>query len=217
MESKKHWESIYQERAPEEVSWFQPDAATSLQLIRDAASRSDHVLDVGGGASTLTDGLLKAGFTSVSVLDLSRAALFRTRERLAPGNARVNLIEADVLNVPFVASAVDVWHDRAVFHFLTREVQRERYIQQVRQIVRSGGLVLVATFAEDGPTKCSGLPVIRCSADQLHGVFGADFVLLSSVRENHVTPRGAKQSFVYCLCRYEPVESSDISISNHAA
>ena len=202
MDPKQHWESIYRTRAPTEVSWFQPDPALSLRLITEAApSRDAVILDVGGGASTLVDGLLGLGYRHLGVLDLSAAALAHVRARLGPRAAQVTWYEADILSVQLPAAGIDVWHDRAVFHFLTDPADRERYVAQVQRSVRPGGYVLVATFGEEGPTRCSGLEVTRYSPASLHGAFGPQFRLLQSVREDHVTPAGTHQAFVYCLCR----------------
>jgi ubiquinone/menaquinone biosynthesis C-methylase UbiE len=202
MDSRQHWETIYQTRNPAAVSWFQPDPVLSLRLITEAApDRGASILDVGGGASTLVDGLLRLGYRRVGVLDISQAALVHARRRLGPDAARVTWYAADVLALPIADASLDVWHDRAVFHFLTDAGDRERYIAQVRRVVRPGGHVLVATFAEAGPERCSGLEVVRYSAEGLHGAFGADFRLLESVEEDHVTPAGVHQAFVYCLCR----------------
>ena len=199
-----HWESIYRHKRFDEVSWFQPEATLSLKLIREAAPFTAAILDVGGGASTLVDGLVHAGYVAVSVLDISLAGLEQARARLGPDSQKVNWIHADILTAELPDNSVEVWHDRAVFHFLTDPHLRDKYISQVKRIVRQQGLVLVATFAEDGPTQCSGLPVQRYNVEQLHGVFGPEFTLLTSQREQHVTPSGKEQSFIYCLCRYDP-------------
>lgn len=202
MESKQHWEQVYATRAANEVSWFQEHAALSLKLIRDAGvPTSASIIDVGGGASTLVDDLLAAGYGNVSVLDLSAAALAAARSRLGSRAAAVRWMEANVLEFDFPQHAYDVWHDRAVFHFLTGEEARQAYVRAVVRAVKPGGLVIVATFAEDGPTQCSGLPVMRYSADELHAEFGAPFQLLGHERESHHTPAGKEQTFVYCFCR----------------
>lgn len=206
MNPKEHWDAVYRTRATTEVSWFQPEARLSLQLIQRAAPlRSAPIIDVGGGASLLVDGLLAAGYHQLTVLDLSVAALDHARHRLGPAAARVEWREADVLTAQLPAASYAVWHDRAVFHFLTSAADRARYVAQVRHAVRPGAHVLVATFAPDGPTRCSGLEVSRYSAESLHGEFGHDFELLTSVSEEHLTPSGAQQAFVYCLCRYQPL------------
>jgi ubiquinone/menaquinone biosynthesis C-methylase UbiE len=202
MDLKAHWEHVYDAKRPDELSWFQPDARTSRELIERFASNRDlHIVDVGGGASTLVDGLLASGYQQLSVLDLSGAALTQAKQRIGASGATVSWIEVDVLNNALADASVDVWHDRAVFHFLTDTADRARYVSQVQRIVRSGGFVLVATFAEDGPTRCSGLNVARYSATELHAEFGADFRVVESLREEHHTPWGARQAFTYCLCR----------------
>jgi 2-polyprenyl-3-methyl-5-hydroxy-6-metoxy-1,4-benzoquinol methylase len=202
MDPRAHWQKVYKTRKPTEVSWYEPTAALSLDMIRRVApDRSAAVIDVGGGASTLVDGLLADGYGHVTVLDVSGAALAEASARLAAEASRVTWLEANVLDTALPASAYDVWHDRAVFHFLTEASHRERYVEQVRASVRLGGHVLVATFAPDGPSKCSGLPVARYAPQELHGQFGSDFQLVDSVRQEHRTPAGAIQPFVYCLCR----------------
>jgi ubiquinone/menaquinone biosynthesis C-methylase UbiE len=204
MDPKTHWETIYRTKDVHEVSWFQAEARRSLDLIaRICPDRSAPIIDVGAGASVLVDNLLAAGYRDLSVLDLSEAALEISRERLDTDSAKVKWMVGDVLQVDFDESAYTVWHDRAVFHFLTSASDRQAYVEQVRRSVRPGGYVLVATFAEDGPEYCSGLPVVRYSADGLHSEFGTDFQLVRSEHEDHRTPGGAEQSFLYCLCRRE--------------
>lgn len=208
---REHWQSVYKEKAPDEVSWFQREHELSRSLItRVAGSQDARIMDVGGGASTLVDTLLASEYTHVTVLDLAKAALDHAQARLGADSKRATWLAADVLSFEFSPSSVDVWHDRAVFHFLTRGEDRRRYVAQVKRAVRPGGHVLVATFAEDGPTRCSGLSVERYSPVQLHGVFGPGFVLEESAREAHTTPSGVHQPFTYCLCRWEP-ESSELA------
>lgn len=205
VEPREHWNQVYTSKPPTAVSWFQPHAKLSLELIRRAAPDTDSpIIDVGGGASTLVDGLLDAGYTDVTVLDISAAALALARDRLGQRADRVKWIEADILSVALPPAGFAVWHDRAVFHFLTEDADRERYVAQVRASVRDNGHVIVASFAPEGPEKCSGLDVIRYSPETMHGEFGAGFRLLDSVRETHVTPWGAEQAFVYCMCRVVP-------------
>jgi SAM-dependent methyltransferase len=205
MDRRAHWERVYSEKQPDQVSWFQAEARLSLDLItRFAPSPAPRIIDVGGGASRLVDGLLARGYADVRVLDLSAAALAAAHARLGTAGDRVHWSVADVLTAEFAPQSVDVWHDRAVFHFLTDAADRTRYVERVRHAVRPDGLVLVATFAEDGPLKCSGLEVARYSPDALHHEFGADFVVLASQREEHRTPSGAVQWFTYCLCRFQP-------------
>ncbi|MCS6786081.1 MAG: class I SAM-dependent methyltransferase [Thiobacillaceae bacterium] len=202
MDVKAHWETVYTRKAPTEVSWFQPHAERSLGLIRLArVTPAARIIDVGGGASTLVDDLLAAGYRDVTVLDVAAHALAAARERLGARAAEVRWIEADVLTVGLPRHGYDVWHDRAVFHFLTDPADRQRYVRQVLHAVRPGGIVIVATFAPDGPERCSGLPVVRYDPQGLHAEFGAPFELIMHEREAHHTPAGAVQQFIYCLCR----------------
>jgi 2-polyprenyl-3-methyl-5-hydroxy-6-metoxy-1,4-benzoquinol methylase len=202
MESKQHWEQVYATKPSTRVSWFQEHAELSLKLIRDAAvPRSGSIIDVGGGASTFVDDLVSQGYEDVTVLDLSRSALAAAQTRLGTRAARVNWREANILEAAFPQHGYDVWHDRAVFHFLTDAAERTSYVRAVLRAVKPGGLVIVATFAPDGPTHCSGLPVMRYGATELHAEFGEPFVLLGHEHELHHTPVGTVQSFVYCFCR----------------
>ena len=204
MDPRSHWETIYRTKDVHEVSWFQSEARRSLDLInRICPDRSAAIIDVGGGASVLVDNLLDNGYQDLSVLDLSEAALELARNRLGIDSARVKWLRADVLRSRLDEGAYVVWHDRAVFHFLMDAADRHSYVEQVRHAVKPGGYVLVATFAEDGPPYCSGLPVVRYSAEGLHSEFGSDFQLIRSEHEDHRTPGGAEQSFLYCLCRRE--------------
>ena len=205
MDRREHWQHVYETKRPDQASWFQAEARLSRELIERAApDRSARIIDVGGGASTLVDGLIAGGYRNLTVLDIAPAALAIARERLGQAGATVSWLAADVLAETFAPASFDVWHDRAVFHFLTRPRDRERYVRQVRAAVRPGGHVLVATFAEDGPARCSGLRVARYSPEGLHREFGDAFVLVESRREVHMTPGGAEQGFTYCLCRVLP-------------
>lgn len=204
MDAQRHWEGVYGTKAADAVSWYQAQAAASLDLIHRAAhDRAGPIIDVGGGASVLVDGLLGAGYADLTVLDLSATALEVARSRLGERAYPVRWIAADVLEVPLPEAHYAVWHDRAVFHFLTDAASRARYVDRVRHAVRPGGHVIVATFAADGPTRCSELHTARYDPVQLHGVFGDGFELLESRREEHHTPGGAVQPFTYCLCRWE--------------
>lgn len=200
--TKPHWEQVYTTKSESTVSWYQPHADQSLALIKaTGVPPTAAVMDVGGGASTLVDDLLALDFSNVSVLDLSASALDVARQRLGVKTSRVHWIEADVTRASLPAHSVDVWHDRAVFHFLTAPQERAAYVQQVLHAVKPGGHVIVATFAEDGPLQCSGLPVMRYSATELHAEFGDGFKLLHHQKEAHTTPFGTVQQFVYCYCR----------------
>jgi SAM-dependent methyltransferase len=204
MGSTGHWDEIYHAKGEAGVSWYQQKADLSLRLISTAATLDSRIIDVGGGASTLVDGLLEAGYRDLTVLDWTDTALELAQERLGILAAKVKWWAGDILTAKLAPSRYDVWHDRAVFHFLTSPRDRERYVAQVRHAVKPGGHVLVATFAEDGPEHCSGLPVARYNADALHGEFGGDFRLINSERQEHRTPLGGLQAFTYCLCRYCP-------------
>ncbi len=202
MQSKNHWEKVYGTKAPTDVSWFQEHARLSLKFIQDARiPLTATIVDVGGGASTLVDDLLVNGYRNITVLDISGAALAAAKARLGPRAANVNWLEANILGVALPHHAYDVWHDRAVFHFLVTPAERRAYVQTVLRAVKPDGLVIVATFAKDGPTKCSGLPVMRYSAEELHSEFGKSFTLLGQQKESHKAPSGNVQQFVYCLCR----------------
>jgi ubiquinone/menaquinone biosynthesis C-methylase UbiE len=202
MQSKEHWEHVYSTKATDAVSWFQTHPETSLKLIeRTGVSCSAAIIDVGGGASTLVDDLLSRNFAHITVLDLSAAALRAAQTRLGSRADQVTWLEADITKVKLPLHAYDLWHDRAVFHFLTSDQDRHAYVEAVLRAVKPGGHVIVATFAEDGPTQCSGLPVMRYSADALHAEFGAPFTLVQHDKEAHHTPFGTIQQFTYCYCR----------------
>jgi SAM-dependent methyltransferase len=204
MDLKEHWEAVYRSRRPTEVSWYQAEAALSTRLIRQFVTAHDApIIDVGGGASVLVAELAAAGYTDLTVLDLSLAAITAAQARLGAAGGKIRWMEADILNAALPAGGFSFWHDRAVFHFLTDPSDRARYVTQVRLAVRPGGHVLVATFAEDGPTRCSGLEVVRYSPAALHSQFGPGFTFLRAEREEHHTPSGGTQAFTYCLCRNE--------------
>lgn len=202
MQSKEHWDNVYSSKPADGVSWYQEHAESSLRLIQQSGTASSaEIIDVGGGASTLVDDLIAHGFTHLSVLDLSAAALAATKQRLGSHAGEVKWIVGDITDVPLPPLSYDVWHDRAVFHFLTSEDERAAYVEAVLRCVKPGGFVIVATFSEDGPSHCSGLPVKRYTADELHDEFGAPFELLRHEKEEHHTPFGTTQNFVYCFCR----------------
>lgn len=202
MDSRTHWAQVYQTKAPTQVSWYQEHPDLSLEYIqRTGVDQTARIMDAGGGASTLVNHLLEAGYHNLTVLDISAEALQVVRQRLGPRAGRVTLIEADVTQAELPHQFYDVWHDRAVFHFLTQPEARQRYVELVRHAVKVGGHVIVATFALDGPTSCSGLTVERYSPETLHNQFGPAFTLVDSTHESHATPFGTEQKFTYCYCR----------------
>ena len=204
MSNQTHWETVYLNKAVEEVSWYRPHLEVSLRLIADSApSASSAIIDVGGGEATLVDDLVAQGYSDVTVLDISPAAIDVAKSRLGMSAAAVHWITGDITAVELEPARYDVWHDRAVFHFLTSAGDRAAYVRQIARSVRPGGHVIVATFGPDGPDKCSGLDVVRYDAEHLHGEFGPKVRLLDSVTELHETPWGTPQQFMYCLCRME--------------
>lgn len=204
MTSKAHWENVYQSKAVDEVSWYRPHLDVSLKLIEGAApDRSSAIIDVGGGEATLVDDLVTRGYGDVTVLDISQAAIDVAKARLESSAASVHWIVGDITNVELLPARYDLWHDRAVFHFLTGAKDRAAYVAQVARAVKPGGHVIVATFGPGGPETCSGLDVVRYDAGSLHGEFGPKFRLLNSVTELHETPWGTSQPFMYCFCRLE--------------
>ena len=208
----EHWDTIYGTKATDEVSWFQRQPTTSQRLLTSVSSPSGAVIDVGAGASTLVDTLLDAGWSDVTVLDVSAKALALVRDRVSNrvGDQRHDLPRERPGAASFVVANVlswqpertyDAWHDRAVFHFLVLPEQRDQYVATASRAVRSGGVVVLGTFAADGPTQCSGLPTARHDADGLAAVFEPDFSLEHSEREEDVTPGGAVQPFTWVVLR----------------
>lgn len=199
MEMKRHWEWVYASKAPADVSWFQAEPGQSLALIgRCGLTMNAAILDVGAGASALPDGLLARGYSDITVLDISAAALNVAQKRLGEKAARIKWIVSDVLDAPLPEHHFDVWHDRAVFHFLTRAEDRARYVALMRASLKRGASIIMATFGPGGPLKCSGLDVVRYSAETLQKELGAGLVLEESFLEMHPTPFGTQQEFLFC-------------------
>ena len=197
--SQAHWERIYGTKAPAEVSWFRPHLETSLAWIeRVAGQRSASIIDVGGGESTLVDDLIGKGYRNVTVLDISRTAIEHTRKRVGSAGPHVVWLVADVTKAELPMHAYDVWHDRAVFHFLTAPEQRRAYVDQAANAVKPGGHVIIGVFGPEGPVKCSGLDTVRYDVDSLQAELGPRFRLIESATELHRTPLGATQQFLYC-------------------
>jgi len=199
---KAHWEAVYTTKASEEVSWFQAEPTVSLSLLREVgATPSSTILDVGGGDSRLVDAVLAEGLGRMTVLDLSGTALARARTRLGGRADDVTWIEADITQVELPADAFDVWHDRAVFHFLTEADDRARYAVTAARAVRAGGTLLLFTFAPDGPTRCSGLDTVRYAPEEIARELGDAFEFVRGFATIHHTPAGREQRFSTAVLR----------------
>jgi len=200
MKTDQHWEQVYRSRSTTEVSWYRAHLERSLESIRRIAPNPNAaILDVGAGASTLVDDLLSAAYTRLSVLDIAASALESTRARLGKRAAEVNWLVGNVLDIELPAHHFDVWHDRAVFHFLTSASDRQAYVAQMTAALRPGGHVLIATFGPEGPLRCSGLEVVRYDAQSLSKELGKAFRLIDWTLEHHETPAGATQQFLHAL------------------
>ena len=202
-ESKAHWDQIYSTNAVDAVSWFQAHAADSLRFLqKTGVSRTAAIIDVGGGASTLVDDLLQQGYNNVTVLDIAEQALLASQTRLGVRANQVNWLVTDITKTKLAAHSIDVWHDRAVLHFLTAANHRKAYIQNMLNALKPNSHAIIATFAEDGPLKCSGLEIVRYSASSLQAELGASFKLIASEKVLHHTPGGNMQQFNYCYFRH---------------
>jgi SAM-dependent methyltransferase len=204
MDKKGHWEQVYSAKAPDAVSWYTPHLETSLSLIRQAVSNQNAaIIDVGGGEATLVDDLIADGYEDISVLDISQKAIDLAKERLGKSADKAHWYCADITQASLPQNYFDVWHDRAVFHFLTQQADRLRYVEQVKFSLKQGGYMIMATFGPEGPEKCSGLDVVRYDSESLHDLLGSAFKLIESSIEFHQTPVGINQQFQYCLFRLE--------------
>ncbi len=195
----EHWEAAYS-GGDASVSWYQSEATTSLELIQKVAAPHASVIDVGGGSSTLVDGLLASGHRNVAVLDLADNGLAISRHRLGAAAEQVDWIVANLLEWRS-PELYDVWHDRAVLHFLTEDDERAQYLDALRSALEVGGHAVIGTFAEDGPERCSGLTVRRYSAEELRTFLGPEFEFVSEMHEHHQTPGGNQQSFNWLTAR----------------
>ncbi|RCX33340.1 methyltransferase domain-containing protein [Thioalbus denitrificans] len=201
MAGREHWEEVYTAKAEDQVSWFQERPTCSLELIRATGlGPAERLVDVGGGASRLVDALLEEGYRDITVVDIAGTALAQARARLGARAAAVAWRAADVL-AGGLGGPFALWHDRAVFHFLTAAEQRARYREVLEAEVPPGGQVIIATFAHDGPERCSGLPVARYTPEELAAELGPGCELLETRAERHRTPAGALQSFIFCRFR----------------
>ncbi len=198
---KNHWESVYQARACDEVSWFKDDPRTSIKLIASVhLDPTAWIMDVGGGDSKVADRLIELGFQNICVLDISRKALERSKARLGRKAKLVCWIESDILEYE-TGRRFDLWHDWAAFHFLTRKQDIRKYVRIAGKLIRPGGYLILATFSSKGPLRCSGLNVTRYCVESIQKVFEEDFVHIKSFREDHKTPFQTKQNFLYTLFR----------------
>ncbi len=194
-----HWQRVYAGTTPDRVSWYRPHLEASLGLIeRIVPDPATPMIDIGGGASTLADDLLARGYRNLTVLDVAAAALQSAQQRLGSAAGQVQWLTADILTANLPAAAYDLWHDRAVFHFLTAPEDRAAYVRQLVHSLRPGGHALLSTFGPEGPTRCSGLDVVRYDAPGLLRELGPRFHLVASFTELHQTPSGAVQQFLYC-------------------
>ena len=194
---KAHWEKVYNNNSPLEVSWYQKDPILSLQLIRDSGIALDAaMIDVGGGASVLADYLCEEGYTNIEVLDIASTALAHTKKRLKEKGCEIGWHNVDVVNfIP--PHKYSLWYDRAVFHFLTEKKDREKYVSVLKQALKSGGHLIIMAFTIGGPLKCSGLEIVQYDAEKLKAELGESFELVEEGHETHITPAGNKQKFAY--------------------
>lgn len=201
-EPSAHWQDVYRTKPSDRVSWYRPHLDLSLELLSKAgAGPKSRLIDVGAGASTLVDDLLARGLTHITVLDLSDAALATARQRLGDRASTVHWLCADLLTVDLPAAGFDLWHDRAVLHFLTTPEAAGRYAAQAANAIAPGGQAVIGGFAPDGPERCSGLEVARRSAADIAALLGETFELVEARHENHTTPGGATQAFVWARLR----------------
>ena len=199
MDSKSHWSHLYRTKSSDKVSWYQPHLQISLELIQSAStSKEDRIIDVGGGSSTLVDDLIQNGFQNITVLDIAGEALMLAQNRIGTKAQSVNWMEKDVLAASLPSQYFDLWHDRAVFHFLTQPEDRRKYAETVLQAMRKGGHVIIAAFSLDGPRRCSGLDVVRYSAESMLQELGDRFELVGRKSEEHRTSTSVRQNFLYC-------------------
>lgn len=200
MNTTSHWDSVYASKDSNEVSWFQAYPTQSIDLIqRSGIPKKSNIIDIGGGASSLVDKLVIEGFESITVLDISSNALETSKHRLGKTSKQVQWITGDVLKVGLPLHCFDFWHDRAVMHFLTNFNDRQVYRSKVLTSLKPGGFIAIVTFAEDGPDRCSGLPVQRVSIDALSHEFGKNVRLVAGEKHSHFTPGGMEQRFLSCL------------------
>lgn len=200
MSNTQHWETIFSTKTPDQMSWTQSSAARSLELIKLSGVKSDaSIVDIGSGMSVLIGQLVEAGYKNLTVLDISSSAISKAKDILGQTGPTIKWVVSDILDAKFEKTSFDLWHDRAVFHFLTRKEQRKTYVEKVKAALKPGGHLVLSTFSLSGPEKCSGLEVCRYSAETLQRELGSDFTLVKSIAEKHNTPAGKTQNFTCCL------------------
>lgn len=200
MNKREHWQQVYENKADDEVSWFQSSADASLDFIKlSDCGKQTAIIDIGGGASCLVDQLLDQQYTKLSVLDISHQALLVAKTRLQERAKQVSWYSTDLLTHQFESSSIGLWHDRAVFHFLTEEQEQIRYIEQLNEALYRGGFAVISTFDIGGPNRCSGIPIKQYSWQTLNKRLGTNFKLLAHRQESHRTPFNTHQAFNYCL------------------
>jgi SAM-dependent methyltransferase len=200
MSTKAHWEQVYSTKPTEKLGWYEPHLHTSLIWIDELKlSKDAPIIDIGGGVSTLVDDLLKAGYQSITVLDLSDKALSSVKERLGDKAKLISWLHDDINSVELPACYYELWHDRAVFHFLTSEKQQRKYRDNLLKALKLGGHLIIGVFAPEAPPSCSGLSVRRYSHEQLEDMLGGEFELQNHTKELHITPGGVEQTYLYCL------------------
>jgi ubiquinone/menaquinone biosynthesis C-methylase UbiE len=202
MNQKDHWQQVYSTRQTDNLGWYKPHLTTSMSWIKALnLAPEDPVIDVGGGASTLVDDLLELDYQSVSVLDISDHAISAARQRLAKKAAMVTWLVGDITSIDLPTNYYKLWHDRAVFHFLTEQEQQQKYRHNLLKSLKPGGYLVIGTFAPEAPAICSGLPVQRYSPEQLVKALGEELELMRHHKELHITPGGVEQMYLYCQFR----------------
>ncbi len=204
MNRQSHWENVYKTKNADQASWFKSRLSKSIEFILGTKiQKHDPIIDVGGGASTLVDDLLYEGFSDITVLDISSKSLEVAKKRLGEKASRIHWVVDDITTANLLQSHYSLWHDRAVFHFLTRPKDRKKYVKVMNESLKPQGTVIVATFSLKGPERCSGLDIVRYSPEILQTEFGESYCLMKSLEESHETPFGTKQEFVYCVFKRE--------------
>lgn len=194
--TKLHWENIYTEKLAEEVSWYQQEPTVSLEFIEHLSDKNAQIIDIGGGVSLLIDHLLQAGYANLALLDISGKAIADVKKRLSTQASKVEWFEQDITEFS-PPHSYDIWHDRAVFHFLTDKQARQLYVKALKNAVKPGAHIIIAAFAKDGPKQCSDLDIVQYDRFAIQHELGDEFILLNSQEETHITPAGKEQRFIY--------------------